>query len=52
MAWHGPMDLPGANHLAAYFHRKKGGGERGEIDRESKSMDRRRDSTIFLTEVG
>jgi len=23
MAWHEPMDLPGANHLAAYFHRKK-----------------------------
>lgn len=30
-AWHGPMDLPGANHLAAYFRRKqkKKGGRRG-----------------------
>ena len=50
MAWHGTMDLPGANHLAAYFHRGKKGEGRGEID-ERVWMDRRRDSTIFLTGV-
>jgi hypothetical protein len=42
MAWHGPMDLPAANHLAAYFRRKpkKKGGRRGagEIDDDDERV--------------
>lgn len=43
-AWHGPMDLPAANHLAAYFRRKpkqkKKGGMRGagEIDDDDERV--------------
>jgi hypothetical protein len=50
-AWHGPMDLPAANHLAAYFRRKpkqkKGREERSWRNRRRRreSMDRRRDET-------
>lgn len=53
-AWHGPMDLPAANHLAAYFRRKpkqkKEGGE--ELEKSTTTTTReygstaRRDSTI------
>jgi hypothetical protein len=50
-AWHGPMDLPAANHLAAYFRRKpkqkKRRDERSWRNRRRRreSMDRRRDET-------
>lgn len=42
-AWHGPMDLPAANHLAAYFRRtpkQKKGGMRGagEIDDDDERV--------------
>lgn len=47
MAWHGPMDLPSANHLAAYFiGKKKEREERGEID-ERVSIDDERQHDLF-----